>query len=354
VLAAVPGLALVVACIATWADAHGAPGSVVPRFLSVAGTACALRILVFLSRGRGPRCPLTRASARLAVAVAALAFPVARAEGATSAACSPSPTRLCLLGGRFAATLSWDDGSGPKPALVAGPRADGATSASGLFRFYESDPSNWEVLVKVVDGCRTNGRFWVLVSASTGFGWRLEMVDQVTTLGRAWFHPLDGQASGIADFDAFRGCPSQGRPPSVRYRNDLACGPETFVSTLSATGGPTWQSTSGVPSPAQDVTADAIGPFVETNPSPCGGAAYAGSFPLSTDRRWLLLQTLDDATGDRVLKIFDEGSAWDPIPDATGAKRADGEDAAPPAAPAPVEVGEIEADSTAPGLRTIR
>ena len=28
-------------------------------------------------------------------------------RGARAAACTPSPTRLCLLGGRFAATLTW-------------------------------------------------------------------------------------------------------------------------------------------------------------------------------------------------------------------------------------------------------
>lgn len=301
--------------------------------------------------------PRRRPRGRLRTAIAlggVLAFSAPGPPRVAAAACTPSATRLCLLGGRFAATLAWDDGSGSKPALVAEPRTDGITSASGLFRFYESDPSNWEVLVKMVDGCRTNGRFWVLVSASTGFGWRLEVVDQETTLGRAWFHPLDGRASGVADFEAFRGCPPQGRPPSVRYRNDLVCGTESFVSTLSATAGPAWQSTSGVPSAAQDVAAPAIGPFVETNPSPCGGTTYAGSFPLSTDRRWLLLQTLDDATGGRVLKIFDEGSDRDPSPGSAGAAGTSGDDAAPSAAASAVEVGSIDAGSTAPGLRAIR
>ncbi len=299
-------------------------------------------------------CPRRGRLGRLRTAIALGWALAALAPTRAAAACTPSATRLCLLGGRFAATLTWDDGSGWKTALVAEPRADGGSSASGLFRFYESDPSNWEVLVKMVDGCRTNGRFWVLVSASTGFGWRLEVVDQETTLGRAWFHPLDGRASGIADFEAFRGCPPRGRPAIVRYRNDLVCGTEPFVSTLSAAGGPAWQSTSGVPSPAQDVAANAIGPFVETNPSPCGGTTYAGSFPLATDRRWLLLQTLDDATGERVLEIFDEGSAWDPLPVATETADAGAEGQAQTASPAPVEVGRIGAGSTEPELRKIR
>lgn len=283
----------------------------------------------------------------LAVLLGWLAVAIA---GEARAACTPSATRLCLLGGRFSATLSWDDGSGSKTALVAAPRADGPASASGLFRFYESDPSNWEVLVKMVDGCRTNGRFWLLVSASTGFEWRLEVVDTSTSLGRAWFHPLDGNASGIADFEAFSACPPQGRPASVRYRNDLVCGDEAFVSTLSSAGGPSWQSRSGIPSIARDVPEPSIGPFVEANASPCGGTTYAGSFQLGTDRRWLLLQTIDDATGLRVLKIFDEGSARDaesPAGPATSpAAREDGSRTVP--------VAEIAARETSPGLRALR
>ena len=37
-------------------------------------------------------------------------------EATPLALCSPSPTRLCLLGGRFSATLRWDDGSGAHDA----------------------------------------------------------------------------------------------------------------------------------------------------------------------------------------------------------------------------------------------
>lgn len=287
---------------------------------------------------------------RLRLALAMLLGVVTAGE--VRAACTPSETRLCLLDGRFAATLSWDDGSGPKSALVAAPHADGTSSASGLFRFYESDPSNWEVLVKMVDGCRTNGRFWVLVSASTGFGWRLEVVDTATTLGRAWFHPLDGRASGVADFEAFSACTPEGRPASVRYRNDLACGTDPFVSTLTASGGPTWQSSSGVASPAQDVAATALGPFLETNPSPCGGSTYAGTFGLATDRRWLLLQTLD-AKGARVLKIFDEGSTWN-APSIAGPETTPESGTGPAGHPAgAIPVAEIAARETAPGLRAL-
>ncbi|MFM8410310.1 MAG: hypothetical protein ACKOCT_08530, partial [Alphaproteobacteria bacterium] len=59
---------------------------------------------------------------------------------------------------------------------------------------------------KMIDGCGTNGSFWTLVSASTGFGWQLDVRDERTGELRTFQHPLDGQASGIADFSSFAGC----------------------------------------------------------------------------------------------------------------------------------------------------
>lgn len=122
--------------------------------------------------------------------------------------CDPSSTSLCLLDGRFSARLEWSDGgpSGLRPAFVAAAHASGSASSSGLFYFFSADPSNWEVLVKMIDGCASGGKFWLLVSASTGFQWRLTVSDLSTGATRVYEHPLDGHASGIADFAAFS-CP---------------------------------------------------------------------------------------------------------------------------------------------------
>jgi hypothetical protein len=128
------------------------------------------------------------------------------------AACSASDTRLCLLNGRFSATLKWNDGSGLKDAYVAGPKTDSASSAAGLFYFYAADPSNWEILTKMIDGCGTNNHFWVLTAASTGFGWELKIKDESQGTTKTFTHPLDGQASGIADFEAFATCGSTPPP----------------------------------------------------------------------------------------------------------------------------------------------
>lgn len=235
--------------------------------------------------------------------------------------CVPSETRLCLLGGRFAATLEWDDGAGsPREALVS-LSSGGTRSAAGVFRFYASDPSNWEILVKMIDACAESGRRWVLVSASTGFGWRLRIADQASGETRTWSHPLDGEATGIADFEAFAAScdaiePTPTPAPSatpgvpaaqVRYWNDWYCAGQSSASFASelTTGDTSWLSFSRRPSRWRDWEAATIGPFVETNPTPCGGSPLYRVFTLERGRRYSLF--FDGANELRRLTLLDEG-----------------------------------------------
>ncbi len=53
------------------------------------------------------------------------------------------------------------------PRLVEPP-----TSDSALFYFFCTD--NWELLVKVLDGCAINGHLWVYAAASTDVGYTLQ------------------------------------------------------------------------------------------------------------------------------------------------------------------------------------
>jgi len=145
-------------------------------------------------------------AARVGRALLAAATLIATARPVAAATCAPSSADLCLLEGRFTARLAWDDGSGTKHAFVAAPKTDGPDSAAGLFFYYVEDASNWEILVKMIDGCGTNGHFWALVAGSTGFAWTLEITDEATGVVRTFTHPLDGQASGLEDFEAFATC----------------------------------------------------------------------------------------------------------------------------------------------------
>ena len=117
-------------------------------------------------------------------------------------ACVPASTTLCLRNGRFKAELQWD-----APELGSGPGlvVPGFSNASGNFYFFDGE--NWEILVKVLDGCAINQHFWIFASAATDVGWELTVED--TESGGIWSasNPLGQRSPAITDTMAFATCP---------------------------------------------------------------------------------------------------------------------------------------------------
>ncbi len=117
-------------------------------------------------------------------------------------ACVPSPTTLCFHRGRFKAEVTWT-----APPLGSGPgfMVPGASDVSGNFYFFS--PENWEMLVKVLDGCAFNGHYWVFSSGATDLAWELTIED--TESGEIWSgsNPLGQRSPAITDTTAFATCP---------------------------------------------------------------------------------------------------------------------------------------------------
>ena len=90
------------------------------------------------------------------------------------AACVASDTVLCLHEGRYEVTVEFTANDETMPARVARPRTDD----SGLFYFF--DPTNWEMLLKVLDGCDVNQHHWVFAATASDVG--IELVVRDTTL----------------------------------------------------------------------------------------------------------------------------------------------------------------------------
>ncbi|MEM7351244.1 MAG: hypothetical protein AAF657_10590 [Acidobacteriota bacterium] len=131
-------------------------------------------------------------------------IPPRMVEGTTpeiGTACTAGSDRLCLNAGRFELTMRWED--------FAGNSGDGqvvplGTDDSGLFWFFSGD--NWEVLVKVLDGCAINQHFWVLAAASTDVGYTLTVRDTETGLVKEYRNPLGIAAPAVVDTSAFEVC----------------------------------------------------------------------------------------------------------------------------------------------------
>ncbi len=113
--------------------------------------------------------------------------------------CVPSATTLCL-DGRFAVSVDWRTGSGSGVGTVAGC----STDESGLFWFFNS--LNWEILIKSVNACTLNDRYWIFFSATTDVFFRLTVTD-VHGAQKIYFNYPGAPAPAITDTDAFATCP---------------------------------------------------------------------------------------------------------------------------------------------------
>ncbi|MEM7351337.1 MAG: fibronectin type III domain-containing protein [Acidobacteriota bacterium] len=142
--------------------------------------------------------------------------------------CVAGPTTLCLNQGRFQVEVTWGDFAGN-----SGPATDaGLVSAdSGLFYFFS--PNNWEMLVKVLDGCAINDRFWVFAAATTDVEYTLTVSDTLTGFVETYINPLGTAAPAVTDTDAFATCAAQ--PPAggspVSAATSLASSPSIGLQT---------------------------------------------------------------------------------------------------------------------------
>ena len=117
----------------------------------------------------------------------------------------PRPTVLHLgESDRFRVEVTWRDFAG---VTDSGRRVELPTSAnddSGLFYFFNED--NWELLVKVLDGCGINGHFWVFAAATTNVEYELRVTDTVSREVRRYHNPLGVASPATTDTAAFATC----------------------------------------------------------------------------------------------------------------------------------------------------
>jgi hypothetical protein len=118
--------------------------------------------------------------------------------------CTGDDGTLCLQEGRFTVEVEWRDfdGNTGSGRLVsnAPPSND-----SGLFWFF--DPTNWELMVKVLDACTFADRFWVFAAATTNVEYTLTVTDTLSGEVRTYANPLGVNAAAVTDTTAFATCP---------------------------------------------------------------------------------------------------------------------------------------------------
>ncbi|HVR08610.1 MAG TPA: hypothetical protein VMW75_11230 [Thermoanaerobaculia bacterium] len=110
-------------------------------------------------------------------------------SGAT-VSCHPNATTLCLLGGRFAANVTWQNqfSGGVIGSGMAGP----LSSETGTFYF--TDPTNKELLVKILD---FGNRFAVFYGSLSNLQYTLQVTDTSTGGTRTYFNPPGTFCGGL-------------------------------------------------------------------------------------------------------------------------------------------------------------
>ena len=115
--------------------------------------------------------------------------------------CESSAERRCLQDSRYAVAVEWRKSDG---TTGAGSVVHAGTNDSGLFRFFNRE--NWEILIKVLDGCALNGHVWVYGASTTDLGYSIRVTDTVTGAVKEYRNEPGLPAPAITDGKAFHAC----------------------------------------------------------------------------------------------------------------------------------------------------
>ena len=116
--------------------------------------------------------------------------------------CAAGATTLCINSNRFQVDVEWrtgtDHGNASAVSLASAPD-------SGLFYFFSA--TNIEMLIKTINACSLNNRFWVFFAATTNVELAVVVTDTQTGKTKAYFNPLGQAVPPVQDTSAFATCP---------------------------------------------------------------------------------------------------------------------------------------------------
>ena len=122
-------------------------------------------------------------------------------QPAAPGGCTATGTRLCLAGSRFRVEATWTTRDG---ATGSG-HAVALTADTGWFWFF--DIANVEMVVKVLNGCALNNRYWVFAGGLTDTRVRITVTDTRTGASKQYNNPQGTPFQPIQDTAAFASCP---------------------------------------------------------------------------------------------------------------------------------------------------
>jgi hypothetical protein len=125
---------------------------------------------------------------------------IGNACDASTATCTSSDTALCLNADRYKVETEWQTATGSGIGHAVELTAD-----TGYFWFFNHD--NVEVVVKVLDACGVNSRYWVFGAGLTDVQVTLRVLDTKSGTIRTYTNPLGTAFKPLQDTNAFPTCP---------------------------------------------------------------------------------------------------------------------------------------------------
>lgn len=172
------------------------PSLAAPRQTAALAPITAREIASLLEGGGGDPTFATRAG----TAVLAASTAAVPAEGA-SAVCIADTQTLCLSGNRYQVRTSWQTSTGQ----TGNGNAVRLTNDTGYFWFFSA--ANVEMVVKVLNACALNQRYWVFAGGLTNVRVITTVTDTQTGAVQTYTNLLNRPFQPIQDTGAFATCP---------------------------------------------------------------------------------------------------------------------------------------------------
>jgi sugar lactone lactonase YvrE len=117
-----------------------------------------------------------------------------------SLTCDPEVNQVCMLDGRFRAAVSWQTADGQQG------QGRPISYSDDTSEFWFFGPGNLEMVVKMIDGCALNQRYWMFAGGLTNVGLTLTVTDTKTGTVRTYTNAQNAAFKPIQDTQAFANC----------------------------------------------------------------------------------------------------------------------------------------------------
>lgn len=118
-----------------------------------------------------------------------------------NSACVRTGSVSCLQNGRFEVRVDYDSANSSGAAQLMSFNGQRAESDDSAFLYFFS-PANFEMGLKILNGCGVNGRYWVFIGGLTNQGWTVNIRDTQTGVVKTYSNALNHLTSTVADTNA--------------------------------------------------------------------------------------------------------------------------------------------------------